>query len=432
MKDYEESLRPTDTSEATPQIEKCLETNAMSGTLTDGNMPLHEVKSEMMGKHDKHIESDAVNTEVFTTQKSDSLKAKIDDCDAIGLGNPKYRPTQEEVEKTVNNICILWSEFKYYLYLVFIHEMYKRKPYNCKTISEFVSKHLQVSRATVYRAIVEISVNIAVYDEYDWKHPKINSNICQKLNRILQTQSVYVLKIFWQNLNKKCDGNITAKLVEQEIYYLMRFGHYSDGDTHKDDLKIPSRFKPINIQNFENKYDEGSPIKSNKNYNPYASFSGESDDEPEDESDDDFEDELDFEFEDELDDEPEDESDDEFEDESDDEPEDESDDEFEDELDDEPEDESDDEFEDESDDEPKGESDDEPEDESEFGELEYIVNAVIKDSIAHTFGGVYTAITGKCIDLLLHMHPAELIVIVECAEQILAKRESYLSQLETD
>ena len=39
MKENEEGIRSTDTLAATTQIEKCLDTNALSVTLTDGNMP---------------------------------------------------------------------------------------------------------------------------------------------------------------------------------------------------------------------------------------------------------------------------------------------------------------------------------------------------------------------------------------------------------
>ena len=183
-----------------------------------------------------NIESDSTHVEAALTQKAENQKKLIDDCDetvkggfvTLGLGDPKYFPSKEEVNDTIQSLCLSLTKFKYYLYLVYIHQMYKFEPYNCKTISEFVSKYLEVSRATVYRAILEISVNIAIYDSYDWKSPKINCNICQKLNRILQTQSVHFLKVFWLNLNKKCGSEITAKKVEQEIYHYIRFNRFSD------------------------------------------------------------------------------------------------------------------------------------------------------------------------------------------------------------
>jgi len=339
------------------------------------------VKGEMMDGNKDNIESDSTHVEAALTQKAENQKKLIDDCDetvkggfvTLGLGDPKYFPSKEEVNDTIQSLCLSLTKFKYYLYLVYIHQMYKFEPYNCKTISEFVSKYLEVSRATVYRAIVEISVNIAIYDSYDWKSPKINCNICQKLNRILQTQSVHFLKVFWLNLNKKCGSEITAKKVEQEIYHYIRFNRFSDSDTHKSDLKIPTHLKPQSIQSFESKYSSDNSVKPDKGYVPYSCDSDESEDESENESEDEFEDES--------------------------------------------EDESEDEFEDESEDE---------------SELTYLIKTMIGDATANTFGVVYTRRAAECIQLLLKMHPVELIAIVDCAEQILAARDSSLSQVETD
>lgn len=223
----------------------------------------------------------------------DTPKLGAGEQESVGLGNPKYIPTQQEVDDTIINLSNTFAEFKYWLFLIYIHEMYKYPPYNCRTISEFIGKHLTISRATVYRVIVEISINYCIYGSYNWKSPKINSNICQKLNRILVIQGSQQLKNFWYELNDKFNEKLTAKVIEQQIFHMMRFNRFSDSETHKNDLKVPIHIKPQSIQSFEKKYIEDCPVEPDKEYFPYSSQENNLDEKPklDDESDDAFDDE---------------------------------------------------------------------------------------------------------------------------------------------
>ncbi|MCS6241451.1 hypothetical protein [Shewanella baltica] len=126
MKENEEGMRSTDTLEATTQIEKCLDTNAMSGTLTDGNMPLHEVEGELVEKY-----------EVVCDMQSDNQKL----LELFGKTNGE--PSKLMAELCSSTIKTAVALTKLALFLVWHTRSYV--VYGCKTMKDYIQLHTNIT-----------------------------------------------------------------------------------------------------------------------------------------------------------------------------------------------------------------------------------------------------------------------------------------------
>lgn len=126
MKENEEGMRSTDTLEATTQIEKCLDTNAMSGTLTDGNMPLHEVEGELVEKY-----------EVVCDMQSDNQKL----LELFGKTNGE--PSKLMAELCSSTIRTAVALTKLALFLVWHTRSYV--VYGCKTMKDYIQLHTNIT-----------------------------------------------------------------------------------------------------------------------------------------------------------------------------------------------------------------------------------------------------------------------------------------------
>lgn len=187
-------------------------------------------------------------------------------CDEKGLGCKGYQPTSEEIELTIVNGRDSLASFKYAIFLIWLHEMYKEEPYCCKTICEFSEKIYSYSRSSLYRLLNEIRINTLLDKDYDFSDNHIKSFICQKLAKYLAVcnDEVQSLQYFWSFLNTEQDEPITGALVDIYIAMYVGTGTLVPLSTFIDnggDLKnMKKSLAKSTYSSFEQKYGFDSPM----------------------------------------------------------------------------------------------------------------------------------------------------------------------------
>ncbi len=206
------------------------------------------------------------------------------------LGDKDYQPTAEESKDIVENGKKGLLNFKQSIFYIWIYSIFKEEPYNCKNISQFVSRYFGLSRASFYRILNEIEINYILNGGYE-PEMAISSFICQKLRRFKNVFGDELLIEFWFFLNHKQEEKITGSLIEIYFNMVRKIGRAIPISEFKKRYKDMSQLLaddiPKCILTLENKSIDDEPVDRNLNYakndkiktNELESDNGESSDE---------------------------------------------------------------------------------------------------------------------------------------------------------
>lgn len=158
-------------------------------------------------------EAEAYKLELLSLEES---KYKLDDSTQVSLGHPDYVPTDSEVKRIVKDGCQGATLLKKSLFYTWQYKIYKREPYNCETIAEFVGKYFGLSKATFYRQLNQVLINHQIHGEFGGENYICDFH-CQKLNRyskMIESKGES-LKSFWEFLSCSEPDGITSELIEK-------------------------------------------------------------------------------------------------------------------------------------------------------------------------------------------------------------------------
>ena len=153
------------------------------------------------------------------------------------LGDIGYDPTEIEVKEICQQFIDATESFQKNFYLIYVHKMYEKEPYNCGSVSNFVEKHTNISRATFYRLINEIDINILIYGRYDPLSSQINSSICQELKSALFKIGALKTIELWYFLNTTQKKLITARAVRSQVVFCQAMGRVVPNTFLTEDTK---------------------------------------------------------------------------------------------------------------------------------------------------------------------------------------------------
>lgn len=129
MKVNEESKRLTDEAQTTPQMDEAQDIQAMSGSLMDDNMPLHEVEGELVEQNEV---VGVTQTYIDNSQKLIELYGKTNGV-----------PSKVMAELCVLTISSAVALTKLALFLVWYTRSYLS--YECKTMKDFILRHTNIT-----------------------------------------------------------------------------------------------------------------------------------------------------------------------------------------------------------------------------------------------------------------------------------------------
>ena len=205
---------------------------------------------------ESEIEKMEEEAEAFDLDILKESSHKVDDATHITLGHPDYVPTDSEVEIIVKDGCKGSTLLKKAIFYIWLYELFKRAPYNCITIIEFVGKYFGLSKATFYRQLNQVLINQEIHGEFGCEKYICDFH-CQKLKRyskIIEDKGES-LKSFWEFISCSEPTGVTSELIEK---YALLLGYNGKLMTIKEagTLNLPlHKFVDSNIpkavKNFE-------------------------------------------------------------------------------------------------------------------------------------------------------------------------------------
>lgn len=172
------------------------------------------------------VEQMGEGAEAFDLEMLKESNHKVDHATHITLGHPDYQLTDSEVECIVKDGCKGATSLKKAIYYTWLYGLYKREPYNCKTIVEFVGRYFGLSKATFYRQLNQVLINHEVHGEFGGKNYICDFH-CQKLSRysnIIEERGE-TLKSFWDFIINAESKGVTSERIEKYALLLGYSGH---------------------------------------------------------------------------------------------------------------------------------------------------------------------------------------------------------------
>jgi len=169
-------------------------------------------------------EAKAYELELLSLEESNH---ELDDTTKVSLGHPDYVPTDSEVKRIVKDGCKGAISLKKAIFYIWQYKIYKREPYNCVSIVEFVGEYFGLSRASFYRQLNQVLINHKVHGEFGGENYICDFH-CQKLSRyskIIESKGES-LKSFWEFISCSEPDGITSELIEKYVLLLGYSGHF--------------------------------------------------------------------------------------------------------------------------------------------------------------------------------------------------------------
>lgn len=140
------------------------------------------------------------------------------------LGDKKYKPSNAEAKEFTKKANSSHARLQMYIFYICFYKTYKMEPYNCKTLDKFIQKHLEMSRATVYRIYSVMCTRMTLELDFG-DHNDISDAAFVRLGTLGRSIGDEGLRDFWEFLTDETEEHITEDVV---LYYIHQYDRTGD------------------------------------------------------------------------------------------------------------------------------------------------------------------------------------------------------------
>ena len=135
------------------------------------------------------------------------------------LGDKGYEPTNDEAKEFTTKANSSHARLRMYIFYICFYKTYKMEPYNCKTLRKFIRKHLEISRATVYRIYSVMCTRMTLKLNLK-EHNDVPDSAFIRLGTLGRCIGDDGLNEFWDFLTNEAKEPITEDLV---LFYINQY-----------------------------------------------------------------------------------------------------------------------------------------------------------------------------------------------------------------